>query len=171
MLVWEKQKAVILKEPSIDYHYLQAAFGDKAQRAIRDKRENERKAATQEKGDPNLIPLGVRKPAEVKPPEEPIPEVEWWDVGLLQNKLYEIVEEEVIGLREDKITIYVEHPVPLEPPVEEAQPPPMPLPLTQKVGFIILVFVCELRASHLSYHRALRFSLKKALDHRGMMDI
>ena len=80
----------------------------------------------------------MRKPAEVKAPEEPIPEVEWWDVGLLQNKLYEIVAEDISGLREDKITIYVEHPVPLEPPAEEAQPPPMPLPLTQRVGVVLL---------------------------------
>ena len=123
---------------SIDFCCFQAVFGDKAQRELRDKRENERKAATQDKGDPNLIPLGVRKPAEVKPPKEPIPEVEWWDVGLMQNKLYEIVEEEITGLRDDKITIYVEHPVPLDPPAEDAQPPPMPLPLTQRVRFIVL---------------------------------
>lgn len=120
-----------------DLWYLQAAFGDQAQKELRDKRQNERKAAVQEKGDPNLIPLGVRQPTEVKAPEDPIPEVEWWDMGLLQNKLYEIVAEEISGLREDKITIYVEHPVPLEPPAEEAQPPPQPLPLTRKVRCII----------------------------------
>ena len=111
---------------------LQAVFGDDAQRLLREKRESERKSAAQPQGDPNLIPLGVRAPKEVKEPEEPIPEVEWWDAGLLQNKLYELVEEEIGNLREDKITIYVEHPIPLEPPAEEVQPPPMPLPLTQK---------------------------------------
>ncbi len=112
---------------------IQAVFGDKAQREQQDKRDNERKAAAQQKGDPNLIPLGVRVPTEAKAPLDPIPEVEWWDVGLLQNKLYEIDGEEVLGLREEKLTIYVEHPVPLDPPAEEVQPPPMPLPLTQKV--------------------------------------
>ena len=35
-------------------------------------------------------------------------------------------------INEDKITIYVEHPVPLEPPVAEAPAPPMPLMLTAK---------------------------------------
>ncbi len=31
-----------------------------------------------------------------------------------------------------QITIYVEHPVPIEPPAEEAPPPPQPLKLTKK---------------------------------------
>ena len=35
-------------------------------------------------------------------------------------------------INEDKITIYVEHPVPLDPPVAEAPAPPMPLMLTAK---------------------------------------
>lgn len=60
--------------------------------------------------------------------------MEWWDAGLLQNKAYEIVDEEISNLREDKVTIYVEHPIPLDPPAEEPQPPPMPLPLTTKVN-------------------------------------
>lgn len=80
----------------------------------------------------------MRVPTKAEIPEEPIPEVEWWDMGLLQNKLYEMNEDEVAGLREEKITHYVEHPVPLEPPAEEVQPPPMPLPLTQKVHCRIL---------------------------------
>ena len=35
-------------------------------------------------------------------------------------------------INEDKITIYVEHPVPLAPPVAETPAPPMPLMLTAK---------------------------------------
>lgn len=35
-------------------------------------------------------------------------------------------------INEEKITIYVEHPVPLDPPVAEAPAPPMPLMLTAK---------------------------------------
>lgn len=35
-------------------------------------------------------------------------------------------------LRMDKITIYVEHPRPIEPPAEPAPPPPQPLKLTKK---------------------------------------
>lgn len=35
-------------------------------------------------------------------------------------------------LRKDKITIYVEHPRPIEPPAEPALPPPQPLKLTKK---------------------------------------
>lgn len=61
--------------------------------------------------------------------------MEWWDAGLLQNRVYEMVDDDISNLREERITIYVEHPVPLEPPAEEIQPPPMPLPLTQKVSY------------------------------------
>jgi type IV secretory pathway VirB10-like protein len=35
-------------------------------------------------------------------------------------------------LNMDRITIYVEHPEPLEPPAEPAPPPPQPLKLTKK---------------------------------------
>lgn len=37
------------------------------------------------------------------------------------------------NFRLDRITHYVEHPVPIEPPIEEAPAAPMPLMLTQKV--------------------------------------
>ena len=132
---------------------LQAAFGDKPLRELQQKRDREKEAAAaQPQGDPNLIPLGVRVPTEVKEPEEPIPEVEWWDALLLQNKVYEINDEgEISNLREDKITIYVEHPVPLEPPAEEVQPPPMPLPLTQKVQAPPLH--CSITSRQLSCHQ------------------
>ncbi len=33
----------------------------------------------------------------------------------------------------DRITHYVEHPIPIEPPIEEAPAAPMPLMLTTKV--------------------------------------
>ena len=35
-------------------------------------------------------------------------------------------------LKKEKITLYVEHPRPIEPPAEPAPPPPQPLKLTQK---------------------------------------
>ena len=104
-------------------------------REQRERREHERKAATQQQGDPNLIPLGTRVVAtKAEEPLELIPDVEWWDAGLLHDKSYELVDEEISNLREDKVTIYIEHPIPLEPPAEEPQPPPMPLPLIPKVG-------------------------------------
>lgn len=43
------------------------------------------------------------------------------------------------NMRPDKITILVEHPVPIEPPAEEPAPGPMPLMLTQKVSPLIRV--------------------------------
>lgn len=35
-------------------------------------------------------------------------------------------------MKEEKVTIFVEHPVPIEPPAEPAPPPPQPLKLTKK---------------------------------------
>lgn len=37
------------------------------------------------------------------------------------------------NIKLDRITHYVEHPIPIEPPIEEAPAAPMPLMLTTKV--------------------------------------
>eukprot|EP00775_Hariotina_reticulata_P001133 gene1133-1471_t len=52
----------------------------------------------------------------------PPPEVEWWDKPLLG----------VMQLRLGKITCYIEHPVPLEPPAAGPPPAPQPLKLTKR---------------------------------------
>eukprot|EP00951_Prasinocladus_malaysianus_P048795 scaffold662592_cov38-Prasinocladus_malaysianus.AAC.1 len=62
---------------------------------------------------------------------EVIPEVEWWDAPLLRDGTYESVTDEGADLKEGKLTIYVEHPVPIEPPVDSAMPAPQPLKLTK----------------------------------------
>lgn len=57
------------------------------------------------------------------------------DLPLLQAGNYGEVIDGVISddkLKRDKITIYVEHPRPIEPPAEPAPPPPQPLKLTKK---------------------------------------
>lgn len=114
----------------------QAALGEDAlKKQARQKEEDRRQAAENAVVDPNLVPLGTRAPP--KQPEtpvlEPIPEIEWWDSAILGNPETYDGDETLTGyLNEAKITIYVEHPVPLDPPAEDAPPPPMPLPLTQK---------------------------------------
>lgn len=73
---------------------------------------------------------------------EPIPDVEWWDARILSSGVYEEPREQadagasgepIRGLNRERITSYVEHPVPLEPPAEGEAPPPRPLMLTKKV--------------------------------------
>lgn len=65
---------------------------------------------------------------------EDIPDIEWWDQILLVNGSYEEdVTDDAINIRPNKITIYVQHPVPIEPPAEALPPPPQPLKLTKKV--------------------------------------
>lgn len=39
-----------------------------------------------------------------------------------------------LQLRDGRITLYVEHPVLIEPPAEAPPPPPQPLKLTKRVG-------------------------------------
>ncbi len=117
----------------------QAEFGDAGVKQHKERQASERRSAAEAKVDANLIPLGQRAPAAAPEPEqiplEDIPEVEWWDVRILtQPGSYEDAFNADGGpVREDRVTLYVEHPVPIEPPAEPSAPPPMPLMLTKKV--------------------------------------
>ena len=117
----------------------QAEFGDAGVKQHKERQAAERKSAAEAKMDANLIPLGQRAPAAAPEPEqiplEDIPEMEWWDARILtQPENYEgFLSSEGGSMREDRVTLYVEHPVPIEPPAEPTAPPPMPLMLTKKV--------------------------------------
>ncbi|KXS10910.1 Pre-mRNA-splicing factor 3 [Gonapodya prolifera JEL478] len=66
---------------------------------------------------------------------DPPPEVEWWDVPLLSTGSYADIDTAALKLDPDQgsiITVYVQHPVPLPPPVEPGAPAPKPLMLTKK---------------------------------------
>lgn len=115
---------------------LRARYGDEAVKQMQERRKAEAAvAATGE--DANLIPLGQRGAPAAAPkeePQEPIPEVEWWDARLLADgSTYgSVIDGEPAQLREDRITIYVEHPVLIDPPAEAPPPPPQPLKLTKR---------------------------------------
>ena len=67
----------------------------------------------------------------LKQKQEPVPDVEWWDARVLADSAsYGDLEAPAGNL--DKITVYVEHPVPIEPPAEAPEPPPLPMFLTKK---------------------------------------
>ncbi|MCJ1413251.1 hypothetical protein MMC19_007355 [Ptychographa xylographoides] len=61
------------------------------------------------------------------------PEIEWWDEGLVNGKDYSGIDSPT-GLKLDTpdsiITLYIQHPVALEPPQEKNMPPPKPMFLT-----------------------------------------
>ena len=61
------------------------------------------------------------------------PEIEWWDEGLVTGKDYSAVDTPD-GLKIDTpdsiITLYIQHPVALEPPQEKNMPAPKPMFLT-----------------------------------------
>ncbi|KAI9877206.1 MAG: hypothetical protein M1830_004532 [Pleopsidium flavum] len=66
---------------------------------------------------------------------QPPPEIEWWDEGLVNGKSYDAIDDPN-GLKIDSedsiITIYIQHPVLLEPPQEKNMPAPKPMFLTAK---------------------------------------
>ncbi|XP_024176819.1 protein RDM16 isoform X1 [Rosa chinensis] len=113
---------------------LKSKFGELQAKEHRAKQAQLAKAKAAPDTNPNLIEVAERVITKEKP-KDPIPEVEWWDVSFLQSGTYgELVDGRIPEdrLKLDKITIYVEHPQPIEPPVEPAPPPPQPLKLTKK---------------------------------------
>ncbi|XP_050384932.1 protein RDM16 isoform X2 [Argentina anserina] len=113
---------------------LKSKFGELQAKEHRAKQAQLAKAKAAPDINPNLIEVAERVITKAKP-KDPIPEVEWWDVSFLQSGTYgELVDGRIPEdrLKLDKITIYVEHPQPIEPPVEPAPPPPQPLKLTKK---------------------------------------
>ncbi|KAL6715187.1 U4/U5/U6 small nuclear ribonucleoprotein prp3 [Lecanora helva] len=62
--------------------------------------------------------------------EEP-PSVEWWDEGLCADN-YNNLEQAKIDTEDSIVTIFVQHPVLIEPPYLKNMPAPKPLPLTKR---------------------------------------
>ncbi|KAK6518534.1 hypothetical protein TWF506_005673 [Arthrobotrys conoides] len=62
------------------------------------------------------------------------PEVEWWDQGLCTNGTYDDVNSNSLKIdsQDSIITVYVQHPILLDPPMEKHIPPAKALPLTKK---------------------------------------
>ena len=58
------------------------------------------------------------------------PEIEWWDEGLLSGSDYS--SDLKIDSEDSIVTLYIQHPVPLDPPQEKHMPAPKPMYLTPK---------------------------------------
>jgi U4/U6 small nuclear ribonucleoprotein PRP3 len=61
------------------------------------------------------------------------PDMEWWDAAVLAQTNYDVGAAGEVQVKEGKITNLVEHPVPIDPPVEGPRAAPQPLILTKKV--------------------------------------
>jgi U4/U6 small nuclear ribonucleoprotein PRP3 len=124
---------------------LRAQYGDDYVKDLAQRRRQE-KAAAADGRDANLVPLGERgggggAAAEAEEAEAAaaaaavVPDVEWWDARILADKAAGYGGAAAGGaaaLRADRITHYVEHPLPLDPPAEAPAPPPQPLRLTKR---------------------------------------
>ncbi|XP_023644887.1 protein RDM16 isoform X2 [Capsella rubella] len=111
---------------------LKSLFGEAKERELKVKQAQLAKA--KDDINPNLIEVSERVPRKEKP-KEPIPDVEWWDANVLINGEYGDIADGSITeshLKIEKLTHYIEHPRPIEPPAEAAPPPPQPLKLTKK---------------------------------------
>lgn len=117
---WSKQAEMIK---------FKSQFGEAQAKELKIKQSQLAKAKAEPDINPNLIQVSDRAVKERKE-QEVIPEIEWWDGPLLPSKTYDDVSNDKLNM--EKITIYVEHPRPIEPPAELAPPPPQPLKLTTK---------------------------------------
>ncbi|RDX74801.1 Protein RDM16, partial [Mucuna pruriens] len=111
---------------------LKSKFGEAQAKEHRAKQAQLAKAKAAPDINPNLIEITERVVIKEKPKDQ-IPDIE--DVPLLHSGNYGDIDDGTIGedrLKMEKITIYVEHPRPIEPPAEPAPPPPQPLKLTKQ---------------------------------------
>ncbi|XP_073006423.1 protein RDM16 isoform X1 [Typha latifolia] len=106
---------------------IKSQFGEAQAKELKVKQAQLAKAKAEADINPNLITVAARVSKEKK--KEEIPDIEWWDKQIILSGSYDVSEEK---LNMDKITIYIEHPRPIEPPAEPAPPPPQPLKLTKK---------------------------------------
>ena len=61
------------------------------------------------------------------------PELEWWDEGLVDGKDYSNIPQSLKVTTPDSIiTLYIQHPVAIEPPQDKLAPEPKPMYLTPK---------------------------------------
>lgn len=62
------------------------------------------------------------------------PDIEWWDEDFLTNKTYDDIDRGEIKLEgeETKITLYIQHPIPIPPPSITHAPPSRPVMMTAK---------------------------------------
>lgn len=61
------------------------------------------------------------------------PDLEWWDEALIDGKDYGNIPQSLkISTPDSIITLYIQHPVAIDPPQEKLAPPPKPMYLTPK---------------------------------------
>jgi U4/U6 small nuclear ribonucleoprotein PRP3 len=61
------------------------------------------------------------------------PELEWWDEGLIDGKDYSAIPQSLkISTPDSIVTLYIQHPVAIEPPQDKLVPEPKPMYLTPK---------------------------------------
>uniref|UniRef100_A0A1D1YS83 U4/U6 small nuclear ribonucleoprotein Prp3 n=1 Tax=Anthurium amnicola TaxID=1678845 RepID=A0A1D1YS83_9ARAE len=116
---WSRQAEIIR---------FKSQFGEAQAKELKIKQAQLAKAKAEPDINPNLIEVSERVVKEKQ--KDPIPEIEWWDQPILLSGTYSDSADERLNM--EKISMYIEHPLPIEPPAEPAPPPPQPLKLTKK---------------------------------------
>lgn len=106
--------------------YIQQANALRRQAALEDMKrriaEQARKAGLEEDRD-------VEKSFVIEAP----PDLEWWDEGLVDGKDYSNIPQSLkLTTADSIITLYIQHPVVIEPPQDKLAPEPKPMYLTPK---------------------------------------
>lgn len=116
-----------------DQRYIRRAERFRDKMAVQEFNEQLKKMKEDKGKEADKETLAEMNLALLKQKREPVPEVEWWDSRVLQDpKTYGGEEGAPVAASTDRVTIYIEHPVPIEPPSEAAEPPPLPMFLTKK---------------------------------------
>ena len=117
---------------------LRAQYGDAYMKQLEERRKREEEEAALAGMNPDQITTSLAAariplPEELEEEEERrVPSVEWWDAKILADKSGGYGHGDKVRVREDRITLLVEHPVLLDPPGEAPPPPPQPLKLTRR---------------------------------------
>ena len=148
----EEAAAAALKEKKAE---LRKQVRLEEKEALKEERERQREMAKEEairrENEAAVLAQEHREHQETIIPIPSIPLVEWWDAKLLPVKTsYEAnvvaaklsntvvdtttstTDEAQFNLKPDRISHYIEHPVPVEPPAEAPEPAPRPLTLLPK---------------------------------------
>mmetsp|Transcript_46072 Transcript_46072/g.81065 ORF Transcript_46072/g.81065 Transcript_46072/m.81065 type:complete len:575 (-) Transcript_46072:133-1857(-) len=126
-----EEGSIVRKEQRMVKKIQEKALGIDKEKEKKGKKEEQKKAEVNQEEEEAKMDVGVKKIEPKIMRREPIPDVEWWDLPFLaggddgQKKVYTEVNVE-------KITPYVEHPIPIKITTEKEVPEAPMMHLTPK---------------------------------------
>ena len=132
--VFDRSLKLRRRKPGLELFQIGAI--PKEHQAALDARAAEEAALAEAKASAALDSTGALSGAHEPAGVDHVPDIEWWDAAVLARGDYEAGDSGVVEAKLNKVTNLVEHPVPLDPPVDAPQVAPRALMLTKKVRII-----------------------------------